>query len=629
MSFFCGWVGGEAEPDRGRDLIGRMQAAIRCTRPDARHDVLVPGIGGGVAISGPALECHFSDLDGVSVVASGFPLWLDDALKKMSAERGVGAALAAGWRQRGRDLTRLVDGVSFAVIDANKRQALIAIDRLGVRPLCFARPADGALVFASTTDPLLAYPGISDDISPQAIFDLMFFTRIPAPETIYRDIGKLLPAQYLWFDGGSIEIGRYWHAPYEHPSSDGIDAQAARLRDIVQQSVTHGCAGLGPDEVGAFLSGGIDSSTVLGCLSQALGREARAFSIGFDAEGYDEMEFARATAQHFGNKLVEYYVTPKDIVDLIDILPVAYDEPFANTSVVPAYYCAKLARDHGISLMLAGDGGDELFGGNSRYVRQSVFGFYSRVPGWLRRGLVEPALALPLPDSISVLRKARSYVEQANVPMPDRLEAANYYRGRDLREVFSESIAGQIEPDHPLALMREAFERTTSDHLLPRMLHLDQQMTLADDDLRKVSRMCERAGVSVAYPLLDMRVVEHSASLPPSMMMARYKLRSYFKYAFRDFLPQSTLTKEKHGFGLPFGTWLRTYAPLQDRARSALDDLKKRDLFATTFIDDVLNAHRDGHDSYHGELIWVLMMLELWLQDRGRGSLSGLSPAHP
>ena len=605
-----------------------MKAAIRCTRPDALHDGLATDIGGGAAISGPALECHFSDQDGLLIVASGFPLWLDDELRKMSAARGVGVALAEGWRRQGKDLTQLVDGLSFAVIDAGRRQALVATDRLGIRPLCFARPADGALVFASTTDPLLAYPGVSDEISPQAIFDLMYFTRIPAPETIYRDIGKLLPAQYLWFDGGSIEIGRYWHAPYEHPSGDGIDVQAARLRDIVHQSVVHSCAGLGPDAVGAFLSGGVDSSTVLGSLSQTLGGEARAFSIGFDAEGYDEMEFARAAAQHFGNPLIEYYVTPKDIVDLIDILPVAYDEPFANTSVVPAYYCAKLARDNGISLMLAGDGGDELFGGNTRYIRQSVFGLYSRVPAWLRRGLLEPALAVPLPDSITLLRKARSYVEQANVPMPDRLEAANYYRGRDLREVFSAPFADQIDPEHPLALMREVFERTTSDQLLPRMLHLDQQMTLADDDLRKVSRMCERAGVSVAYPLLDMRLVEHSASLPPSMMMARYKLRSYFKYAFRDFLPQSTLTKEKHGFGLPFGTWLRTYAPLQDRARSALDDLKKRDLFAVSFIDDVLSAHREGHDSYHGELIWVLMMLELWLQDRGRISLSASSQGH-
>lgn len=391
MAFFCGWIGGRSEPDRGRGIIDRMTAIIQCTRPEKTFDAMLAEARGGLAVTGPALETHFIEDDGLLVVASGVPLWLDDDLRKRAGDRGVAAALADGWRKRGKYLPQAVDGLSFAVIDGGSNRALVAIDRSGIQPMCFARPPDGALVFASTTDPLLLYPGVSEEIDSQAIFDLMFFTRIPAPETIYRDIGKLLPAQYLWFDNGGVEIGRYWHPPYENCASDSLDSQAARLREIVQQSVTHGCAGLGPDEVGAFLSGGVDSSTVLGCLTQALGKKTRAFSIGFDAEGYDEMSFARAAAQHFGNDLIEYYVTPQDIVDLIDILPDCYDEPFANTSVVPAYYCAKLARDHGVSLMLAGDGGDELFGGNTRYVRQSVFSFYSRVPAWLRRGLLEPA----------------------------------------------------------------------------------------------------------------------------------------------------------------------------------------------------------------------------------------------
>jgi asparagine synthase (glutamine-hydrolysing) len=198
--------------------------------------------------------------------------------------------------------------------------------------------------------------------------------------------------------------------------------------------------------------------------------------------------------------------------------------------------------------------------------------------------------------------------------MPDRLEASNYYRGHDSEHIFLPHIASEIDVENPLQITREVYHRTQSSSMLQRMLNLDLQCTLGDDDLRKVSRMCELAGVSVAFPLLDSRVVAFSTGLPPKIAIRNLELRYFFKYAFRDFLPRSTLEKSKHGFGLPFGHWMGNFAPLRDLANDSLNALGDRNIFQPDFLKKILLSGNDRHSSYYGELVWVLMMLELWLQ---------------
>ena len=362
--------------------------------------------------------------------------------------------------------------------------------------------------------------------------------------------------------------------------------------------------------VATFLSGGTDSSTVVGSLTEIRGGPVDTFSIGFDAEGFDEMEFARCAVERFGSRSHEIYVKPEDIVTAIPIIALEYDEPFGNASAVPTYFCAKAAREAGFERMLAGDGGDEIFGGNTRYAKQKIFEAYLRLPAALRRGLIEPVAHLPGASGIFPLRKLKSYVDQANVRLPLRLESYNFLHRSAMSEIFEPGFIDAIDPSLPDSALREVYERTTSDHFLNRMMHLDLKFTLADNDLRKVGTMTEAAGVEVRYPLLDDRMVAFANGLPVDYKVRGARLRWFFKEALRDLLPEKIINKSKHGFGLPFGMWSTSHAPLAELVGDSLSDLGRRGWIKPAYLNEMLRKQREDHATYYGVMIWVTMMLE-------------------
>jgi asparagine synthase (glutamine-hydrolysing) len=329
------------------------------------------------------------------------------------------------------------------------------------------------------------------------------------------------------------------------------------------------------------------------------------------------MQYARITARHFAADAHEYYVTPQDVVDAIPLIAQAYDEPFGNSSAVPTYFCARMARADGVRVMLAGDGGDEIFGGNARYARQKVFESYWFIPGPLRSALIEPlTLGLPGGDRIPLLRKLRSFIRQASVPLPDRLESYNFLNRLPLAEVLEPGFLEKVDAMQPLDLLREVYQRTASPSPVNRMMHLDLKFTLADNDLRKVSRMCELAGVEVRYPLLDEALVEFSGQIPASLKVRGLTLRYFFKQALRDFLPPETIAKTKHGFGLPFGLWLRDHKPLADLAHECLGAFQRRGIVRPSYIRELQQQHETSHATYFGVMIWVIIALERWLAAR-------------
>jgi asparagine synthase (glutamine-hydrolysing) len=430
-------------------------------------------------------------------------------------------------------------------------------------------------------------------------------------------VRKLLPAQRLSIDGPSHRTEFYWALDYSRDRSTPASAQRAEFRRLLQESVSRAITS---DRVGAFLSGGTDSSTVAGTLTQVRGQPADTYSIGFEAEGFDEMEYARIAARHFGCTAHEYYVTPRDVVEAIPLIAAAYDEPFGNASAIPTYLCAKLARDDGKALLLAGDGGDEIFGGNARYAKQKVFEWYGLVPSFARHGLLEPLLESGnWVDKIAPLRKARSYVRQARVPLPDRLETYNFLEREALTEIFDRGFLSAIDPHQPRDIARDAYERTRSPSAINRMLHLDLKETLADNDLRKVSRTCELAGVEVHYPLLDEEMVEFSGHLSPVQKVRGLKLRPFFKESLSDFLPGATIAKSKHGFGLPFGLWMERDAELRDIALDSVKSFMIRGYMQRSYIERLLHQHQTTHATYFGVMIWIVMMLERWLAAHERG----------
>jgi len=446
-------------------------------------------------------------------------------------------------------------------------------------------------------------------IRRQALYDYVHFHVIPGPDTVYADRARLEPGTFLTWDGGQRRAAPYWSCEFVEDEKRAFPALKeeflALLRKSVADAAEHG-------STGAFLSGGTDSSTVAGMLREVTGEAPRTYSIGFDAEGFDEVGYARIAARRFETRHREYYVTPDDVVSAIPRIAAVHDQPFGNASAVPTYYCAKLARDDGVDTLLGGDGGDELFGGNERYATQYLYSLYSDLPQPLRRAVLEPAVGL-LPG-VGIVGKARRYMAHASLPMPARYDHYNLLQRLGPETVFTSEFLGGVCRAAPAEQVERAYRSSNADSLINRMLALDFKYTLADNDLPKVVRSSELAGVDVRFPLLHDEVVAFSARLAPGLKLRGPRLRYFFKKALRDFLPPEIIAKTKHGFGLPFGRWLHSHEPLRRLAFESLSDLKKRDIVRGEFIDQLTGAHVKSHADYYGTMVWILMMLEQWLK---------------
>ena len=571
----------------------------------------------GLAAVGPPETAVVVESGQICAAVQGHPLWRDKAGNAMSlialCHRIIDAYVAEG----SDFLQHLGGDFALALVDDRVGSVVLAIDRMGVRNLVYEESA-ATLIFGSTSDVLLAHPLARGTIDPQSIYDYVYFHMIPAPATAYREHARLRPGHALIFESGRVTTRSYWQIRFSEPAHGKVEDFKPAFRAALTAGVTE-CASA--QRCGTFLSGGTDSSTITGVLGAVAGAPARTYSIGFAAEGYDEMEYARITARHFATEHHEYYVTPDDVVRVIPILAAAYDQPFGNASAVPTYYCARMAQADGIMRLLGGDGGDELFGGNSRYAKQHQLALYERIPALLRRGVLEPLLlGMPGTNAVPIVRKARSYVEQARLPMPARYESYNLLERVGPRNLFDGEFLAQIDQDRPHARLHEAYHASHATSLINRLLALDLEFTLADNDLPKVTRTCDLAGIDVAFPLLREPVVELSATLPPDFKLRGTRLRYFFKEALRDFLPPETITKTKHGFGLPAGLWLRDHAPLRELANDALGSLRRRGIFRGEFLDELLARRLREHPGYYGTLLWILMMLELWFEQRSPSS---------
>ena len=601
MSSIYGWLS-IAENPASFNCIDRQRAASKCLTTTSlsvsSHHKIAEVAGHGINVAPTVYQSSQ-----LLVILEGALQWRDSGLAELAKNHGAAQALAEGFLRYGRSVLDKIHGpFAFCLLEPDRRYALLAIDRIGIRPLAYYC-RNGLLVFGSQLDQIIAHPGVKSAIDPQAIFNYLYFQMIPSPGSIYSGVSKLQPGEFLEFNNGELTRDFYWQLRY-NDSRCSKKELLAQLHSQLEQSVS-ACA---PDQqTGAFLSGGLDSSTVTGFYQKIAKRPIDAFTMGFDADGYDEMDYARVTAAHFKVKLHEYYVTPADVLQAIPLIAQTYDEPFGNASAIPAYYCAKFARELGMKRLLAGDGGDEYFAGNARYAKQKLFDLYRHVPGFAKT-MLEP-LAFVLPP----LRKVKSYIEQAKIAMPERMETYNFLHRSPLAEIFSEDFLGRIDPDQPLQYLRNTYDRTSNDDLIKRMLFLDDKFTLADNDLRKVNRMCELAGVDVHYPMLQENLVEFAATIPSKWLMQGFELRSFYKESLRDFLPKETLRKSKQGFGLPFGVWMSSDKELKQFAVASLESIEKRGFLNPAYIKNLIRLHQEGHASYYGVMIWLLIMLEQWL----------------
>src|SRR3990167_6020282 len=288
-----------------------------------------------------------------------------------------------------------------------------------------------------------------------------------------------------------------------------------------------------------------------------------------------------------------------------------------------------MAREDGVTKLLAGDGGDELFGGNTRYAKQKVFGWYDGIPAGLRTGLLEPVSRLGVMNQIPLIRKAASYVNQARVPMPDRLMTYNLLFRLGVQDVLTPELLAQVDQQDPAQQQRHIWTQARTDRLVNRMLAFDWRYTLADCDLPKVVGTTALAGVGVGFPMLDDRLVGFSQKLPADYKLKGLKLRWFFKEALRGFLPDAIITKKKQGFGLPFGVWANTHPALNALATDSLHSLAKRGVVRADFIQTLLTQRLPEHPGYFGEMVWILMMLEQWLAAKAPGFRMGEGAVGP
>lgn len=606
MSGICGWMGFAGAPE----LLDSMAAPL--SRFDQSPLHARSGQRSGVAVAARAGAAEVYQRDGLLVALWGQPRLDDPALAAQAAAQGVAATVATLWAQGAQRTCAQVHGCfTLAILDERSGEALLATDRMGVQPLSW-QLAGETLVFGSSADTLLRHPRTPGVLDHQGLYNYVYFHMVPSPGTVYQGQQRLLPGHYLHYRQGRVEEHAYWRMQFEEDGKRSFGELKEEFLAVLRHSVQEAAGGR---KVGAFLSGGTDSSTIAGMLTQVGGVAADTYSIGFEAQGYDEMEYARTASRHFGTKHHEYYVTPDDVAAAIPQVAAVFDQPFGNASAVPAFYCARMARADGIERMFGGDGGDELFGGNERYAKQHVFELYERVPRLLRKGLLEPAVFnFPGGQSVRLLRKARSYIEQASVGMPARLETYNLLGRYGPQQVFTDEFLAAADIGNPIATLERNYGRSEARSLINRMLALDLQVTLADNDLPKVMKACELAGVEVAFPFLNDKMVAFSAGLTPQQKLNGTQLRWFFKEALRGFLPDAIISKQKHGFGLPFGVWLQQHQALQQLAADSLNDLKARKVVRGEFIEQLVGTHLKEHAGYHGTMVWVLMMLEQWFR---------------
>ena len=513
------------------------------------------------------------------------------------------------YEQHGDDFVRHLNGMyAFALWDSRRRRLLLGRDRIGVKPIYLCN--DGKrLLFASEAKAILAVPGIKAELAPSALSSYLALGYVPAPQSIFTGIRKLPPATMLVAEGGRHDERRFWRVPADIDRIPSEGEWAERVRARLEESVRMQMVSDVP--IGAFLSGGVDSSAVVAFMSAHSDRPVKTYSIGFDGGGaetfYNELPYARQVAQLFRTDHHEILVRP-DVVSLLPRLLWHMDEPIADTAFITTYLVSEFAR-RDVTVILSGVGGDELFGGYRRYLGNHYQAHFGRLPPLLRRAAL--ALGGRLPSDrhsplLNAMRLAKGFLSTANLSFEERY--------RSYVQVFSADISAELlrqrrtaEPD-PLG---DAFRAATSSDDLNRMLSVDADTQLPDDLLLLTDKMSMAVSLECRVPLLDDELVELAARMPAGVKIRGGRLKHLMKASLKGVLPENILNRKKRGFGTPMGAWLKgDLAPLV-RYLLSEESVKVRGLFRYAEIARLIAAHEanrlDGTDQ-----LMALLNLEIW-----------------
>lgn len=511
------------------------------------------------------------------------------------------------YNEYGEDCVRLLRGMfAFAIWDSEEQSLFLARDRVGKKPLFYTVTSDGEFVFGSEIKVLLEHGGVTREIDHGALDAYLTFGYVPEELCIFKGVKKLEPGHFIIFKNGEVHTERYWDFEFSGGTLPGSEnAIAGELLDKLREAVEVRLISEVP--LGAFLSGGVDSSAVVGLMSQIMDQPVKTFSIGFNEDSYDELKYARMAAGHFKTDHHEFILTP-DFVDIVDDLVWHFDEPFADSSALPTYMVSKLARDH-VTVILSGDGGDELFGGYTRYLTDRDRSNLERLPRTLRQRLLRP-LSEVLPHGAL----GKNYLFNISLDAAGRyIDSISHFNGPRKRKLYSNEIRTKMNGSFERGekLFRQIAGSVSSDDAVENLLYLDSKTYLPSDILTKVDRMSMASSLEARSPLLDHKLIEFVTRIPSAMKLKGRETKYIFKKAIRDLVPPEILNREKQGFGVPINEWINLQ--LKDRITSDLSDGRAmtRGYFDATYVSLLLDEHSRGRRD-HSHALWTLWMLELW-----------------
>jgi asparagine synthase (glutamine-hydrolysing) len=590
--------------------------------PDEEGTVTLPGVGLGmrrlaIVDLASGQQPILNETGDIKVVANGeiynfreIQRELEQLGHRFRSRNSDIEVLVHAYEQWGEDfLPRLRGMFALAIWDGRTRTLIAARDRAGEKPLYWTQTSQG-LRLASEVKALLVRPDVSRELDPIALDQFLTYEYVLAPRTMLKGVHKLPPAHFLRYRDGQATTHRYWDAAAV-PVRDWNDGEAAEaLRATLKKAVVRQLMADVP--LGAFLSGGIDSSSIVALMSEASSQPVNSFSIGFSDGTYNELPYAREVAALFETHHRERTASP-DLAEMFDRLVVHLDEPFADTSLFPTFTVSELAREH-VKVVLSGDGGDELFGGYDAYQAQAL----AAKLGWMGDALM-PALAgvasalPPTEKKKGLVNKVKRFSAGAATAPADlgHYRWMVYLNARDKARLYQSGLRDALGSTDVYAPVREALGRFGQDDVLNRQLYADLSLYLADDILVKVDRMSMATSLETRAPFLDGDLMELAFSMPGHLKIRNGERKWILKQAMKDVLPGSILNRKKEGFSIPMKNWLRReLQPLMRELLSA-DRVARRGLFDPAVVSELMDEHTAGKQN-HAHTLFPLMVFERW-----------------
>jgi asparagine synthase (glutamine-hydrolysing) len=616
-----------AEEERGQ-ILERMCRVIRHRGPDDQGVMLKPGSALGmrrlsiIDLAGGHQPISNED-DAVTIVFNGEVYNYRELQSDLQARghqfrtNSDTETIVHAYEEFGSSCVDHLRGMfAFAIWNDREKILFIARDRVGKKPLYYSITRGGTLVFGSELKSLLEHPDVKREVNPQALDAYFSLGYVPDPISIFRNVEKLPPGHHLTFTNGRLTVERYWDFSYKqhtnggngHKASDYFEELLALLDEAVKLRLVSDVP------LGAFLSGGIDSSTVVALMARHMDQPVKTFSIGFNEDSYDELKYARLTAQKLGTEHHEFLVTP-DVCDVVDQLAWHFDEPFADSSAIPTYVVSKLAREH-VKVVLTGDGGDELFAGYSRYATERNRSKFDFVPAMIKGGLMDP-LSRALPHGAW----GRNYLHNVALdPIGRYLDNVSVFTGLNKGALYTADFGDQLRgSSHLSSYFHELSGNVKSNASLDSLLYIDSKTYLPGDILTKVDRMSMAVSLEARVPLLDHKLIEFVTRIPASMKLAGSETKHLFKRAIADLVPPEIINRPKQGFGVPIQQWINEQ--LRERIRDTLNDPRtlQRGYVTRSHVEVLLDEHARGRRD-HAMALWSLLMLELWHRQYVDGS---------